>query len=436
MINKLKKQLVCIFICVTMLIFTVVFCLLLHNNIVSVKENDRNFFSREVTYLIFQLEETTISEQTLVNCESDGFLLSLMDRFGNIIYQSSALQEIPELPEALSEELKKVASFSSEDITKEDIMTEDITTDQSAAFFFSSPTGISHYGIQAHVTTREGDRYTLDIFREAPSFLEILGKSSHLYLLAWILVLTAVALLAFWLIGRALSPAEHAIKSQKEFVASASHELKSPLAVMMTLSECISSDPSLPQETRRQAQTMDLECIRMSRLIQDMLLLSSMDANTWKLKKSRVDVDTLLIHMFEKYEPVCRQKEQNFLFQINDNVFPEIEADADRLEQILGILIDNASHYSPEGSKIRLTAEIYPRQIVFSVIDHGPGIADKDKPYIYDRFFMVDKSRTERDHFGLGLCIAKELTEMHGGTIRLSDTPGGGCTFSVFLPLE
>ncbi len=431
MINKLKKQLVCIFISVTMLIFTVVFCLLLHNNVVSVKENDRNFFSREVTYLIFQLEETSMPEQTLTNWESDGFLLSLMDQFGNIIYQSSALKEVPELPEALSEEVKKVSSFSSGDI-----MTEDITTDQSAAFFFSSPAGISHYGIQAHVTTREGYRYTLDIFREAPSYLEILGKSSRLYLLAWILVLTAVAMLAFRLIGRALRPAEHAIKSQKEFVASASHELKSPLAVMMTLSECISSDPDLPQETRRQAQTMDLECIRMSRLIQDMLLLSSMDANTWKLKKNRVDVDTLLIHMFEKYEPVCRQKEQNFLFQINDDVFPEIEADADRLEQILGILIDNASHYSPEDSEIKLTAEIHPRQIAFSVIDHGPGIADKDKPYIYDRFFMVDKSRTERDHFGLGLCIAKELTEMHGGTIRLSDTPGGGCTFSVFLPLE
>ena len=71
----------------------------------------------------------------------------------------------------------------------------------------------------------------------------------------------------------------------------------------------------------------------------------------------------------------------------------------------------------------------------FYVIDHGVGIKDEDKPFIYDRFYCSDKSRTQRDHFGLGLSIARELVEMHNGTITLSDTPGGGCTFKVSFPL-
>ena len=99
------------------------------------------------------------------------------------------------------------------------------------------------------------------------------------------------------------------------------------------------------------------------------------------------------------------------------------------------IFIDNAINYSLPKSEVSLDATVFKNTLVFSIIDHGTGIADKDKPFIFDRFFCADKSRTQKEHYGLGLSIAKELVEMHKGKIELSDTLGGGCTFKIFLPL-
>ena len=99
------------------------------------------------------------------------------------------------------------------------------------------------------------------------------------------------------------------------------------------------------------------------------------------------------------------------------------------------IFIDNAINYSLPKSEVSLDATVLKNTLVFSIKDHGTGIADKDKPFIFDRFFCADKSRTQKEHYGLGLCIAKELVEMHKGKIELSDTLGGGCTFKIFLPL-
>ena len=98
------------------------------------------------------------------------------------------------------------------------------------------------------------------------------------------------------------------------------------------------------------------------------------------------------------------------------------------------IFIDNAINYSLPKSEVSLAATVFKNTLVFSIKDHGTGIADKDKPFIFDRFFCADKSRTQKEHYGLGLCIAKELVEMHKGKIELSDTLGGGCTFKISLP--
>lgn len=173
----------------------------------------------------------------------------------------------------------------------------------------------------------------------------------------------------------------------------------------------------------------------MSKLVQELLLLSSVDANTWTLNKTNIDVDTLLINTYEKYEPICRQKGIQFKLTTSDELFPVLNADIDRLNQILSIFIDNAINYSLPKSEVSLDATVFKNTLVFSIKDHGTGIADKDKPFIFDRFFCADKSRTQKEHYGLGLCIAKELVEMHKGKIELSDTLGGGCTFKIFLPL-
>lgn len=101
---------------------------------------------------------------------------------------------------------------------------------------------------------------------------------------------------------------------------------------------------------------------------------------------------------------------------------------------LIGIFLNNAITYSAPDTEILLKAESNKNNLIFSIIDHGQGITAENKPYIFDRFYYTDKSRTQKEHYGLGLSIAKEPVAMHKGTITLSDTLEGGCTFRISFP--
>jgi signal transduction histidine kinase len=112
-----------------------------------------------------------------------------------------------------------------------------------------------------------------------------------------------------------------------------------------------------------------------------------------------------------------------------------LTADKDRLTQVLGILLDNAVSYSPAKSKIILRPYQKKNTFCLDVEDHGIGITDEQKEYIFNRFYRVDKARNDSSHFGLGLSVAKELMELMDGKISVKDTLGGGTTFVIELPL-
>ena len=117
-----------------------------------------------------------------------------------------------------------------------------------------------------------------------------------------------------------------------------------------------------------------------------------------------------------------------------EEYLPPLFSDEDRLSQIISIFLDNAISYSPEKSVILLDASIGKNYLTISIIDHGIGISENDKNHIFDRFYRCDKSRTQKGHYGLGLSVANELVSLLGGKIYLSDTPGGGCTFTIAIP--
>ena len=98
--------------------------------------------------------------------------------------------------------------------------------------------------------------------------------------------------------------------------------------------------------------------------------------------------------------------------------------------------MDNAIYYSPAGSSIDICARLTLKEVTISITDHGCGVAQNDKPYIFDRFYRADKSRSDKTHFGLGLSIALELSKMLGGTVGHTDTAGGGATFYITLPIK
>ena len=233
-----------------------------------------------------------------------------------------------------------------------------------------------------------------------------------------------------------MEPTEKVLKSQKDFIASASHELKSPLAVILANNDKIREFSKDMSDIQKFANVIDTETMRMSKLIKDMLFLASSDAGTRNINKTMVNLDTLLITLYESYEPVCVKKGISLDANFMDIHFPMLYTDQECLFQILRIFMDNAISHSKTKTSIQIKAVLSHQKIILSIIDHGQGISEKDKPYIFDRFYCVDKSHTDKSHFGLGLSIAKELAKSLSGEVGLLNTKGGGATFFLTLSLK
>lgn len=380
MIKKLKYKLYILFSLSILTIFTIIFSLFVYQNINAEKEGDISFFKRMTTYHVEELEGLKDYTTAFVPYENYNQILQLRTSDNTLLSQS-------------------------------------------------------YYSIQANILMKDGSFSNLYCLKESKSFLDRFKEHAAFYIGIWFVIFVSILLLTKYLILKAMKPTEIALQGQKEFIAAVSHELKSPLAVILSSAEYISSCDAF-DDVKRQSEVIDEECLRMSKLIQDLLLLSSADTNTWSLNKTQINLDTFLIKLYEKYEHICQKEHILLRLDMPNQESISLFADEVRLNQILSILIDNAIHYSFLGGEIMLSTTIIKNKIIFRVIDHGIGIKEEDKPYIYDRFFCADRSRSRRNHYGLGLSIAKELIGMQKGTIELKDTLGGGCTFIVSLALS
>ncbi len=243
-----------------------------------------------------------------------------------------------------------------------------------------------------------------------------------------VLVMSAVGIR---LIDRALMPAEESRKRQKQFIAAASHELRSPLAVIAA------NAAVLPEGARESvaAGVISAECERMSRLIGDLLLLANADANVWTVTPEPLELDTLLLDCYEAYAPLYHKNGCTLRVSLPEGALPQVRADGERLKQVLVILLENALAYgvTNERRSVELAIESQRQRVSICVIDHGAGLTAEQKAHVFDRFYRGDASRKEKQHFGLGLSIAAELIKLHHGTLDVLDTPDGGCTFRIIL---
>ncbi len=283
---------------------------------------------------------------------------------------------------------------------------------------------------------------------DGPSFeaaiLENLGEEKQqivqdvlLHLLILLGGLAALFLANWALAGLVLRSTSEGLRRQTEFVAAASHELRSPLAVIrasLSAAKEARQDADEPQAEKFNDAAMG-ETERMGRLVDDLLLLAGGDAGSWQLNKSPVDLDTLLIDAVESYTPLAKAKGLRLELSLPDKTLPKPNGDAERLRQILAVLLDNALQYAPAGTAIQLAAEAKKGRVSISVADGGPGIPENEKERVFDRFYRADKSRHDKAHFGLGLAVARELAGLHGGKLVVADTQGGGATFTLTLPL-
>lgn len=258
----------------------------------------------------------------------------------------------------------------------------------------------------------------------------------YLYVVFAVIDLTAIVLLllfSWFYTGRMLTPIEKNRTKQIEFVASASHELRSPLAVMLSSADAL----AVADEEDRLGfhEIIKAEGQRMSRLIQDMLSLASADNQSWSMHFEKISLDTMIPEVYERYQRLAKKKDLQLQINLPDcEEEPEVFCDGQRLEQVLGILFDNAVSYTPMGGTIYLGYEKDGARWKLWVADSGPGIPDEWKKRIFDRFFRGDTSRKDKKHFGLGLSIAGEIVRLHKGKIWVEDREGGGSVFYFTVP--
>lgn len=239
-------------------------------------------------------------------------------------------------------------------------------------------------------------------------------------------------LVSCFFVGKVLKPAEESQKRQNEFIAAASHDLRSPLAVIQSNASAILIDGA--DEKFFVARIAD-ECTRMSRLIGDMLILATSDTGAWHIQKEEVDMDSYLIDLYDSFSVFCRKRSHILHLELPEDPLPRLYIDKGRLTQVMGILIDNAISYSPEGSDVIIRPAAKKSLFCIEVEDHGCGVTNEQKEKIFHRFYRVDKSRNDNSHFGLGLSIAKELIELQSGKIYIKDTLYGGTTLVLEFPL-
>lgn len=224
-------------------------------------------------------------------------------------------------------------------------------------------------------------------------------------------------------------------RMRSEFVANVSHELKTPIAAVKGFAETLLGGAVKDEETTRSfLQIIYDESERLNRLIGDILELSKIESRRAPLMLSPVDIHEFMENTIAILEVSAMRK--NIHIHMDSPMELYMEADEDRLRQILVNLLSNAISYTPEGGTIRISIkENEQEHIVIYISDTGIGIPEKDLPRIFERFYRVDKARSRSSGgTGLGLSIVKHLVELHKGTISVSSKVGEGTTFTLELP--
>ena len=296
--------------------------------------------------------------------------------------------------------------------------------------FFLSPG--EDYCACAAVSKRNGGTLQVIILYPLNTLQAQIKRQRLLFLLIDVLAIALLSLFAFHFTKRILKPLEENQRRQTQFVASASHELRTPLAVILSCAGAC--EKAAGNDRKRFLDSIRSEGMRMAGLIDDMLLLTTADNKSWSIRKTPVEPDTLLLNLYEAFEPVAAEKNIALSVSLPEASVPAVSCDKERMIQVLAVLMQNALSYTPAGGSVKLSLFSHGKSTSFSVADNGPGIPDAEKEHIFERFYRTEKSRTEKGHFGLGLCIAAEIVHAHHGKISVKDTPGGGSTFTVLLP--
>ena len=264
--------------------------------------------------------------------------------------------------------------------------------------------------------------------------LDSVSQATSTILLAEVLIaplLLVVVFLGAVAIGRRVAaPIERARQRQLAFTADASHELRTPLSVIEAHASLASAQPRSTDWYAKAFQGVDREARRMRQLVDDLLWLARFDAFQGRPQVEPVDLATVVVQAVDRFAPVAEHRH----LALHVAVPPEaavVQARADWLDRLMGVLLDNACKYSPEGGDVAVTVAPDGGRVRVTVDDAGPGIPAEEQTRIFDRFH---RATTTGGGAGLGLAIADSIVRASRGTWRIGRSAAGGASFSVSWP--
>lgn len=236
---------------------------------------------------------------------------------------------------------------------------------------------------------------------------------------------------------------EEGFRLQKQFTADASHELKTPLTILLGEMEVALSNPRTSEDYVDTLTSAVEEIRRITKIVDELLTMARLESGQLQMQRQPIRLDELLLDAVSKTSAYASQRSININFEVHDRSSEEsrevfVEGDEDKLLSVFINLLDNAIKYSGGSDTIRVVLTTADEAASVQIIDKGIGIDPTDLPYIFDRFYRADKARSSegsRRGTGLGLSISKSLVEAHGGSVRIESQKGLGTTVTVKLPI-
>jgi signal transduction histidine kinase len=228
---------------------------------------------------------------------------------------------------------------------------------------------------------------------------------------------------------------QHAEESRQAMTADIAHELRNPLAVQRASLEAL-QDGIYPLNPENLAPILE-QNVLLSRLVDDLRTLALADAGQLKLESVPTDFAALVARLVERHIPQATAQQVELAFQKTPVPLPSMDLDPLRVEQILGNLLSNALRYTPTGERVEVNLSQVSSNVQLTVRDSGPGIPGEALPYIFERFYRADRSRSRAEGgTGLGLAIARQLAQAQGGDLTAANHPEGGAVLTLTLPIS
>ncbi len=395
-------------------------------------KNQFNSFKNDMNTITTNLEgQSVISMEWISKMEAQGnYSFYILDN--GIPYLYNQLNTVPDTEYTLFQEALDIYNSQYAVSLSEPFSSFSPYFSFHMEYPFTSPsTGNDYYGCIIEMIKKNANLQIIVLSSLNPLEKQILIQRI-LFIMIDFFTVFLLGIFSWFFTGKLLKPILENQQKQAQFVASASHELRTPLAVILSSAECCREIS--PDGQAKFLNIIKQEGLRMSSLIDDMLLLSGSDSKKFPLRVKPVELDTLLLNIYEAFEPIAKEKSISLSLELPESSLPACSCDPDRIKQVISILLHNALSYTETGGFIKLYLSCQKEHFYISVTDNGIGISDEDKKRIFDRFYRVEKSRSTKGHFGLGLSIAYEIMKSHGGTIGVKDADLKGSTFYICIP--